>query len=122
MLERKPTPYFLLLPIVLTGLLVPLLIGQAGSESREKSQRSASPTPYPVKARALPDSISNQPEDIALAQAIDRVLDGTQLTHARWGVFVLSLKDGRVLYSRDGEKLFTPASNMKVYTTAAALD
>ena len=34
----------------------------------------------------------------------------------------MSLKDGRVLYSRDGDKPFTPASNMKVYTTAVALD
>ena len=32
------------------------------------------------------------------------------------------MRDGRVLYSRNGDRLFTPASNMKVYTTAAALD
>ena len=122
MLERKPTRYSLLLLIVLPGLLVPLLIGQAGFESRDKSTRSASPTPSPVKALASPDPISKQPEDRALAQAIDRVIDGSEMTQARWGVFVLSMKDGRVLYSHDGDKLFTPASNMKVYTTAAALD
>src|SRR5260370_29112398 len=34
----------------------------------------------------------------------------------------MSMKDGRVLVSRNGDKLFTPASNMKVYTTAVALD
>ena len=34
----------------------------------------------------------------------------------------MSLKDSRVLYARDADKLFTPASNMKVYTTAVALD
>ena len=34
----------------------------------------------------------------------------------------MSLKDDRVLYSRNGDKLFTPASNMKIYTTAIALD
>src|ERR1700682_2559669 len=32
------------------------------------------------------------------------------------------MNDGRVLSSRNGDKLFTPASNMKIYTTAAALD
>jgi D-alanyl-D-alanine carboxypeptidase/D-alanyl-D-alanine-endopeptidase (penicillin-binding protein 4) len=122
MLERKTTRYLPLILIALTGLLVPLLIGQAAFESRDKSARSASPTPPLVKALASPDSVSKQPEDKAIAQEIDRILDGSELTQARWGVFVISMKDGRVLYSRDGDKLFTPASNMKVYTTAAALD
>ena len=67
-------------------------------------------------------SISNAPADIALAREIDRTIDESNLTQARWGVFVMSLSDGRVLYSRNGDKLFTPASNMKIYTTAAALD
>jgi len=35
---------------------------------------------------------------------------------------VISLSDGRIIYERNGDKLFTPASNMKIYTTAVALD
>lgn len=120
--ERKTTRYLLLSLVALTCLLAPLLIGQAGFQSRDKSARSASPTPPPAKGLASSDSISKQPADKALAQEIDRVLDESDLTKARWGIFVMSMKDGRVLYSRDGDKLFTPASNMKIYTTAAALD
>src|SRR5204863_8378682 len=30
--------------------------------------------------------------------------------------------DGRLLYARNADRLFTPASNMKIYTTAVALD
>src|SRR6185503_16493183 len=60
--------------------------------------------------------------DIELGKAIDQAIDESQFASARWGVFVMSLRDGRVLYSRDGEKLFTPASNMKIFTTAVALD
>jgi len=120
--ERKTTRYLLLSLVALTCLLAPLLIGQAGFHSRDKSARSASPTPPPAKGLASSDSISKQPADKALAQEIDRVLDESDLTKARWGIFVMSMKDGRVLYSRDGDKLFTPASNMKIYTTAAALD
>jgi D-alanyl-D-alanine carboxypeptidase/D-alanyl-D-alanine-endopeptidase (penicillin-binding protein 4) len=60
--------------------------------------------------------------DAALARDIDQLIDNSDSGKARWGVFVLSLKDGRILYSRDGDKLFTPASNMKIYTTAVALD
>lgn len=60
--------------------------------------------------------------DIKLASEIDQAIERSQFASARWGVFVMSLRDGRVLYSRDGDKLFTPASNMKIYTTAVALD
>src|SRR5437764_2652926 len=62
------------------------------------------------------------PQDSELGLEIDRVIDESDLTQARWGVFVMSMKDGRVVYSRNSDKLFTPASNMKVYTTAVALD
>ena len=60
--------------------------------------------------------------DAALAREIDRTIDESEAAQARWGVFVMSLNDGRVLYARNGDKLFTPASNMKIYTTAVALD
>jgi len=59
---------------------------------------------------------------VELARQIDRAIDESEQTRARWGVFVMSMKDGRVLVSRDGDKLFTPASNMKIFTTAVALD
>jgi len=59
---------------------------------------------------------------LALAKEIDRTIDESDLAQARWGMFVMSMRDGRVLYSRNGDKLFTPASNMKIYTTAAGLD
>src|SRR6185295_7512611 len=35
---------------------------------------------------------------------------------------VISLVDGATIYARDADKLFTPASNMKIYTTGVALD
>ena len=32
------------------------------------------------------------------------------------------MADGSKVYERNGDKLFTPASNMKIYTTGVALD
>jgi D-alanyl-D-alanine carboxypeptidase/D-alanyl-D-alanine-endopeptidase (penicillin-binding protein 4) len=109
--------------LAVTGcLLVLLLIGQTNFVSQVKSQNPASPTRPAAKALASTESVSKQPQDVALAQQIDRAIDESDLTQARWGVFVMSISDDRVLYSRNGNKLFTPASNMKIYTTAAALD
>ena len=34
----------------------------------------------------------------------------------------MSLRDGRVLYAREADKAIAPASNLKLYTTAVALD
>lgn len=121
-MSKRRTTLLLFLVALATCFLVPLLIGQANFVSRDKTPPAVTPAPPPAKVSASPDSLSKQPEDVALAQEIDRVIDASDLTRARWGVFVMSMKDGRVLYSRNGDKLFTPASNMKIYTTAAALD
>jgi D-alanyl-D-alanine carboxypeptidase/D-alanyl-D-alanine-endopeptidase (penicillin-binding protein 4) len=88
--------------------------------SREDKVRATPPPAAAIKNPAL--SVSTAPVDMALAREIDRTIDESDLVQARWGVFVMSMNDGRVLYSRNGDELFTPASNMKIYTTAAALD
>ena len=100
--------------------LVPLLIGQ--TRARKESSKPNTPPPAAAKPAPSPTSLSTLAADVALAREIDRTIDTSDLTQARWGVFVTSLKDGRVLYTRNGGKLFTPASNMKIYTTAVAID
>lgn len=81
------------------------------------------PSTQPEKASQTSSSAnSNVGFDAVLERDIDQLIDKSDSGKARWGAFVMSLKDGRVLYSRDGDKLFTPASNMKIYTTAVALD
>jgi D-alanyl-D-alanine carboxypeptidase/D-alanyl-D-alanine-endopeptidase (penicillin-binding protein 4) len=57
-----------------------------------------------------------------LGRKVDEAIEGSEFRAARWGVYVMSLRDGRVIYARDADRPFTPASNMKVYTTAVALD
>jgi len=57
-----------------------------------------------------------------LARALDHILDRAPFASAFWGVEVRSLKTGRVLYARNPEKHFRPASTLKLVITAAALD
>ncbi|MBS1798136.1 MAG: D-alanyl-D-alanine carboxypeptidase/D-alanyl-D-alanine-endopeptidase [Acidobacteria bacterium] len=66
--------------------------------------------------------LSQKPEDVALAKKLDELIDRSEFSNARWGVFVVSLKDGRVLAARDAQKLFNPASVQKTITSVVALD
>lgn len=59
---------------------------------------------------------------VDLRSEIDRVLDTEDFANAFWGLHVVDLNTGETLYSRNDGKSFIPASNTKLYTTAAALD
>jgi D-alanyl-D-alanine carboxypeptidase/D-alanyl-D-alanine-endopeptidase (penicillin-binding protein 4) len=59
---------------------------------------------------------------MTLQKAIDRILDRPAFAAAFWGVEVRDLRSGDVLYARHAGKSMTPASTMKLVTTAAALD
>lgn len=84
----------------------------------------ASNDPQPAKAPSVTASSASAstPSDSVLTKEIERIIEESDAAQARWGVFVASTKDGRVLTSHDGDRLFTPASNMKIFTTAVALD
>ncbi|HVZ18767.1 MAG TPA: D-alanyl-D-alanine carboxypeptidase/D-alanyl-D-alanine-endopeptidase [Terriglobales bacterium] len=64
---------------------------------------------------------SVKPNRVALTQKIDNIIGEPDVSRGFWGIEVVSLKDGSVLYSMNADKLFTPASNTKLFTTAAAM-
>jgi D-alanyl-D-alanine carboxypeptidase/D-alanyl-D-alanine-endopeptidase (penicillin-binding protein 4) len=56
-----------------------------------------------------------------LASRVDQIINAPLLSHAYVGMEVVQLSDGQVLYAHNSERLFVPASNMKLFTTALAL-
>jgi serine-type D-Ala-D-Ala carboxypeptidase/endopeptidase (penicillin-binding protein 4) len=56
-----------------------------------------------------------------LGKDIAAVLSQPPLNRAHWGVDVVDLDTGKALYSQNSDQLFLPASNVKLFTTAAAL-
>lgn len=78
----------------------------------------ASPTPDPAQARAAATSRSLT----ELQSRITAILRKPELSPAMIGIKVTSLETGRVLFEENANKLLRPASNMKLYTVAAALD
>jgi len=56
-----------------------------------------------------------------LAVKIESVIDGSDYKQSRWGILIIDAKTGKVLYERDADRLFLPASVTKLYSCAAAL-
>jgi len=57
----------------------------------------------------------------SVAKRIDTILSTPDLARGFWGIEVVSLDTGKIIYAQNADKLFTPASNTKLFTTAAAL-
>ncbi len=58
---------------------------------------------------------------VELRDQLDDYFNDPNFSSATWGVLVKSLKTGEIIYKRNADKLFIPASNMKLFTSAAAL-
>ncbi len=56
-----------------------------------------------------------------LREDLERIFSDPAFSGAQWGVEVLSLDRGDVLYERNSRSLYMPASNNKILTVAAAL-
>jgi D-alanyl-D-alanine carboxypeptidase/D-alanyl-D-alanine-endopeptidase (penicillin-binding protein 4) len=69
-----------------------------------------------------PLDASSRATDAEIRSAIDAIVSGDDLPDAFWGVYVQNLQTGEVVYSRNADKNLMPASNLKLVTTATALD
>ena len=70
-----------------------------------------------------PKPAPSPPKTLAELQTkISEILAKPELSPAMVGIKVVSLDTGRVLFEDHADKLLRPASNMKLYTVAAALD
>ena len=56
-----------------------------------------------------------------LRHEIDSLTSQPVFRNAQWGVLIVNPRTGDTLYSKNAGKLFMPASNMKIITSAAAL-
>lgn len=95
----------------------------------DQSQPQAQPqSPQPIDRLdrlAQAETLDPEPPGLcwdALPDAIDQVIDRSQLRRAQWGIVVERLGQAdRPLVNQAGDRFFIPASNEKLLTTAAAL-
>jgi D-alanyl-D-alanine carboxypeptidase/D-alanyl-D-alanine-endopeptidase (penicillin-binding protein 4) len=74
-------------------------------------------------AGASPRGSGARPADLDddLAPVLDRLVREGPLGHSHAGIEVYSLDADRVIYALHGDELLNPASNTKLFTSAAAL-
>ncbi len=118
------------------GLTLALLVGSQSFTTRSAQAQSVVPwvpgtgfqgnpafqgqAPQPIEVIQPPASAGAVcPSD--LGPAIDRIIGHFSYQTAKWGVYVESLAQSQVLYSRNENAWLIPASNVKLFTTIAAL-
>jgi D-alanyl-D-alanine carboxypeptidase/D-alanyl-D-alanine-endopeptidase (penicillin-binding protein 4) len=83
-------------------ILVSVLLTQAfAADSKKKDQSKA--------------------ESRKLDREIEQIISEPDAAHGFWGIYAVSLDSGKTLFALNQDKLFTPASNTKLFTTAAVL-
>ena len=56
-----------------------------------------------------------------LSSRISAVIDGRDYKEAHWGILIVDASSKEVIYERDADKLFLPASTTKLYSCSTAL-
>jgi serine-type D-Ala-D-Ala carboxypeptidase/endopeptidase (penicillin-binding protein 4) len=96
----------------LLGAVVLPLWGQA-----EKEQATAAATGMAQEPSGRPAT-----ETLRFAERVEKLVGATPVDKGEWGLLVADVVSGDTLYEKNADKYFVPASNMKLLTTALALD
>ncbi len=140
--SRAVVSYTATILVSFSFLLAGVTLGSPARPQRERRVAPApTPTPTPGPAPTIatpgesPEASPTPAADVAAIRAasttrslaelqsrITQVLRKPEFEAAMIGIKVTSLTTGKVLFEENANKLLRPASNMKLYTIAAALD
>lgn len=103
--------------VVCISLLLPApATAQSRTSKKTPTKRAAvQRAPAPQPAWVSPTGVN------ALAEAVASALD-SHTRSGEWGAMVVSLTRGDTLFGRNADGMMQPASTMKMYTSAVALD
>ncbi|HEY0156000.1 MAG TPA: D-alanyl-D-alanine carboxypeptidase/D-alanyl-D-alanine-endopeptidase [Thermoanaerobaculia bacterium] len=109
-------------------LLVALLTLTADAQSKKK-KKTAARKKAPVTRKAAPKKKAAAPAPVAAApvgrtfeERLASLVNGSVASSANTSIQIVELESGRVVAERNPHMAVSPASNMKLFTTAAAID
>ena len=94
---------------IIAPLILAVVLGHYANAADAPSNSKTNEAPPPATLEALQQRISG-------------IITQPRYAAAMWGVKIVSLDSGKVWFTSNPEKLFSPASNSKLYTMALALD
>jgi serine-type D-Ala-D-Ala carboxypeptidase/endopeptidase (penicillin-binding protein 4) len=102
------------------ALIAGLFGVQAGTTVLQRDAPGAPREPV-ATATSAPAPVAASPASPALHAQLNEIIRRPGWTGDRWSVMVVSLDRGDTLFAHNPHALLAPASNMKLFTTAAAL-
>ena len=91
-----------------------LLVASSGVQAQRK--------PRSQKASQASVSSATAKESARFAKRVDQLLGKEPASKAEWGLLIVDAETGEALYEQNSAKYFVPASNMKLFSTALALE
>src|SRR4051812_34968018 len=82
---------------------------------------ASAPRSATVPASTSAASSTTLATNSSLKRYVDSLIDAPDFRSAHWGILIVDPGRGETLYSRNADKLFMPASNMKLVTGTTAL-
>src|SRR6266571_6507884 len=118
----------ILLLLVLCGAILPFSSAQEAKRPRTVLPTAPATAPLPVDTpdaspRIVSARSASAPRSLAeLRSQIEQITRQPALEPGFFAVKIVSLDTGAIIYEQNANKFVRPASNMKLYTVAAALD
>lgn len=113
--QNKPSPVVLMAIALLATASSLLAVVTPTAAASQSSSASAAVHP------STPEATNHLACVTSPASIIDAVLARPQVAASGWGIMVQPLRSETILYSHNPNRLLIPASNIKLLTTAAAL-
>lgn len=104
---------------ILATILAASLLAGCASVPPSKPAVATPVAPPPAPSTATPTPMAAPAS--TLAADIDAYIAQPQFARADWGIAVRTLDSDKMLYQHNADRLFVPASNTKLFTTALAL-
>jgi D-alanyl-D-alanine carboxypeptidase/D-alanyl-D-alanine-endopeptidase (penicillin-binding protein 4) len=96
--------------LFVAGTLCPAGVGQAGQQGE--------PSTGPASGQSTGATTATG----RFAERAEKLVQTAPVDKGEWGLLVVDALTGETLYQKNADKYFVPASNMKLLTTALALD
>ncbi len=111
----------LLYSAIFGGILFSFLLPVEAARGQFRNPNEVDTTPAGTSARTFQNDYGSQHRSELIRKLMPHILH-PEFENAIWGIHVVDLNTGAPLFSRNARTSMMPASNTKLYTTAAALE